>query len=312
MSRNIIDSVIELRKKESLPIGLIISRRQVSYNEGYTTLTTKALSNIISESKTNIILERDHAGPHQLADKDSDWYAFRDDIKYVDIIHIDPFKICNSKKEAIFHTIYLIKYCLLLGFKGKFEVGTEASIFPYTETFLDELLSTLDKEQLLSHIKYVVIQSGQKLVGIQNIGTFDKQQSKKMIQVVKNYSKQTKEHNCDYRPIQHIEQLFQLGLDSINLAPEVGGIETNLVLKSSPQQIGAWYQMCINEGHWKRWFRDMPFSKVDIIRATGHYFFENPIYREIKQESGIEDKEIKSKIKDYIRERVTSVTRKLK
>jgi D-tagatose-1,6-bisphosphate aldolase subunit GatZ/KbaZ len=47
-----------------------------------------------------------------------------------------------------------------------------------------------------------------------------------MITVAKKHNLISKEHNGDYIPVSIIKEKFDLGLDSINIAPEFGLIET--------------------------------------------------------------------------------------
>jgi hypothetical protein len=54
-----------------------------------------------------------------------------------------------------------------------------------------------------------------------------------MIIYVKSHNLISKEHNGDYISVSVIKEKFNLGLDSINIAPEFGLIETLTYLKDN-------------------------------------------------------------------------------
>ncbi len=90
VSVNTLDSIIEYSNEHDTFIGLIPSRRQVDFDGGYIGFTIQTLKNYIKES--NIILQRDHGGPGQGKTYDDGIYSIKEDSKYCDIIHIDPWK----------------------------------------------------------------------------------------------------------------------------------------------------------------------------------------------------------------------------
>ena len=52
-----------------------------------------------------------------------------------------------------------------------------------------------------------------------------------MVKIVHGFGKFTKEHNGDYLTQDQIEARFSIGLDSINIAPELGQIETCAIIQ---------------------------------------------------------------------------------
>ena len=52
-----------------------------------------------------------------------------------------------------------------------------------------------------------------------------------MIKVCQKYNLMSKEHNGDYIPPSVIKEKFSLGLNAINIAPEFGEIETQVILE---------------------------------------------------------------------------------
>ena len=109
-----------------------------------------------------------------------------------------------------------------------FEVGTEEAIRKFTPDELDKLLEELSHFEFFENIKYAVVQSG---VGLDlgkrvNTGNFDLDRLKDFIRVCKRWGKLSKEHNGDYLSSKEYKDRFDLGLDSINIAPQFGQLET--------------------------------------------------------------------------------------
>ena len=311
MSLNIVDSIIEYCNDNNTTIGLIPSRRQVEHDGGYVNnWTTKEFSEYVKSKSNNILLVRDHGGPGQGNTMDDGLESLKVDCKYLDIIHIDVWKLHKDLYGGINKTIELIKYCHSLNSNILFEVGTEQSIRQFTEYELDKLLSTI-KEKLpygiVSNIKYVVIQSGTALEGNTNIGEYDKNRLEEMISIVKSHGFISKEHNGDYLPPKLIKEKFHMGLDSINIAPEFGQIETKVVLdkikEDSPYLFEEFYKLCFDSKRWVKWVSSdfkPEENKEEIINICGHYVISNPNFIKLKSKLNVTDKEIKDKIKNKL------------
>ena len=73
-----------------------------------------AISNFVNYVKTNgkyISVERDHGGPGQGTYMDDGITSFKEDCKYMDIIHIDPWKKYQKFEEGLKWTIELLNFC---------------------------------------------------------------------------------------------------------------------------------------------------------------------------------------------------------
>lgn len=276
MSTNIIDSIIEM---ESNQIGLLATRRQIDYNGGYVNnWKTKNLYEYV-RSKSNITLQRDHAGANQGNVQDDGYLSFLDDVNYFDLIHIDPWKVFNSKLDGILETIKNIEFISKLNPKIKFEIGTEQDILKFTTSELEMMLSYLKKNlsnENWNNIEYVVIQSGVSLdlINRKNVGYFDINRLKDMINAVKNFGKKSKEHNGDYLTDDEYKFRFNNGLDVINIGPEFAQIETDIYLENmTNKQIDEFYKICLNSNKWKRWVKKdiNELTKKELIQVCGHY-----------------------------------------
>ena len=301
MSKNIVDAIIEFCNETGNQIGLIPSRRQVEWDGGYVNnWTTEQFSKYINK----IILKRDHAGPGQGYVKDDGFKSLKYDCKYLNMIHIDPWKEYPKYEDGFTWTVNMIRFCYSQNPNIEFEIGTEESIRKFSaidiDTLLKDLKSNLTNKEF-NQIKYAVIQSGTSLKENVNTGEYNKDRLISMIKVVKNYGLLSKEHNGDYIPVNLIKEKMELGLDSINIAPEFGLIET-LSYINEGIDIDKFWKICYNSRRWDKWV-DNNFNpyiqKLDLIKICGHYVLSNPEFLKIKP--NIDDK-IKFNIKKKLNE----------
>jgi D-tagatose-1,6-bisphosphate aldolase subunit GatZ/KbaZ len=301
MSKNVVDSVIEYNSSE---IGFIPSRRQVDYNGGYVyNWTTGEFATYVNG---RVPIERDHGGVGQGYKYDNGMESFTHDSKYFDIIHIDPWKKYDNLHEGLQKTVDYINFIYNINNKIKFEVGTEESIRRFELHEIRLLLSLLErnlKPKVFDNIEYVVVQSGVGLdLGKQvNTGNFDGDRLREMVGFCKAYGKKTKEHNGDYLTSDEYKDRFDLGLDSINIAPEFGQLETLCYLDEMGDDIEDYYQICYDSQRWEKWV-DYDFvpehNKKELIKICGHYVFSDKTFLDIKPSI---DNEIKKVITNKLK-----------
>jgi hypothetical protein len=301
MSKNIVDSIIEFCDNTGNSIGLIPSRRQIEWDGGYVNnWSTPDFSEYVRSRSKKIILQRDHSGPGQGKDDDSGYRSLLDDCTSLDLIHIDPWKKYQKYEDGLFWTIDMIKYCDSISPDLLYEIGTEESIRRFNPYELDMLVTDLKSnlnEELFRKIKYLVIQSGTSLKGVTQTGKYDSNRLFEMISVAKKHNLLTKEHNGDYIPVRIIKEKIRLGLDSINIAPEFGLIETQTYLEEigNSDLLNIYWEICYNSKKWVKWVNPDfdPFkNKRDLIKISGHYVLSDPRFiSEIKEKfDGINDK----------------------
>ena len=235
MSKNVVDACIEFSTETGNKIGFIPSRRQVEHDGGYVNnWTTEQFAKYLHDNGANSFLVRDHGGPGQGLYEDDGYDSLAQDCKYMHMLHIDPWKKYHNFAEGVEWTADMIRFCYKRNPNILYEIGTEQSIRKFDPNEINNLIQGL-KRRLATYeyeqIKYCVIQSGTSLKENSNTGLYDKQRLINMIDVVKNHNLLTKEHNGDYLPPSLIKQKMDLGLDSINIAPEFGQIETKTYLE---------------------------------------------------------------------------------
>ena len=304
MSKNVVDSIIEFSNETNHKIGLIPSRRQIEWDGGY-------VNNWTSKYASKLILKRDHSGPGQGYKDDDGYISLKEDCKYFNIIHIDPWKKYPTYKEGLKWTINMINFCYNENSNIEFEVGTEESIRKFEANELNQLLMDLSlklDQEVFKQVKYLVIQSGTSLKENTNTGEYNKNRLLDMIKVSKSWNLLSKEHNGDYIPSNLIEEKMNLGLDSINIAPEFGLIET-LSYIDKGIDIEKFWDICYKSKRWEKWVNKEfnPFTqKLDLIKICGHYVLSHPDFLKIKPNI---DNIIKINIKNRLYEKCSFLDR---
>lgn len=308
MSKNVVDCVMQHAQQHF--VGLIPSRRQVDYCGGYVNQwNTRTFSEYVGDV---VLLCRDHGGELQGKDPDDGVESFNEDCKYFDLIHVDPFRVSKTIKDAAERTIQVIKQLSVQNSNLMYEVGTEEAIFKYEPEQLTWFLTYLSMELTedeFNQIKYAVVQSGTRLdlSTRTNVGNFNNKRLDKFIQVVKSFDLMSKEHNGDYLTDSFdVEVRFERGLDAINIAPEYGQVESEYYLeecKKDGDLFERLFVICYNSGKWKKWVRDINrISQDQLIMTCCHYVLSDQQFiEEIKSNFPNADKLIQKRISSKLK-----------
>lgn len=284
MSKNVVDCVIKHSQQHS--IGLIPSRRQVDFSGGYVNgWNTETFSSYVKKKNSSVLLCRDHGGAEQGQVSDDGNKSFGTDAQYLDLIHIDPFRVSETIYQAAEKTADIIEKIFEVNPNIMYEVGTEEAIFKYQPEDLNWMLGYLKirlRIEYLNQIKYAVVQSGTRLdlATRTNIGNYNNTRLQNFIEIVKNFDLMSKEHNGDYLTDSFdVEVRFASGLDAINIAPEYGQIESEFYLEMCSKDNALFeqlYEICYNSGKWKKWIPDVSrVSKSQIIMTCCHYILSD-------------------------------------
>jgi hypothetical protein len=192
-----------------------------------------------------------------------------------------------------------------------FEIATEEAIRSFTVEELERLVLYLKTELsdvIFHQIKYLVIQSGTRLCEGKNIGEFDEDRLKNMLSLANKYNLIAKEHNGDWLTMDNIRKKAEVGLKLINIAPELGMIETNVIIehiKHNPDVFEKVFDICFKSNLWKKWVKsdfDYINNKEDIIRVSCHYSYTNEEFIKIKDSIENIDDEIKYRLYSRLKE----------
>ena len=318
MSKNIVDTVIEYSNEFNLPFTFIPSRRQVEYNGGYVNnWTTRTFIDYVKSRGKYISVQRDHGGPGQGTYMDDGEVSFKEDCKCMDIIHIDPWKKYSTYTDGLNETIKALNFCYNENPNLVFEISTEEGIRKFEVDELEKFIIDLQKQlkpEIYKRIKYFVVQCGTGLLEATNIGHYEKDRLRKMVELCKKYGFISKEHNGDWVSIDLMREKFELGLDCINVAPELGQIETKAILKEikkieditiRTELFETFFKICLNSKKWVKWVsKDFKpeENKEKLINICGHYVFSYPEFEKIKNQLPNSNKQIKRDLIKKLRE----------
>lgn len=228
------------------------------------------------------------------------------------VIHIDPVLNRNDQKpttEWVLDKIYeLYIYCLETAKKYDkeilIEIGTE-------EQGESPIVDPSELEDLLEHIihfcesnnlqkpTFIVVQTGTKVMGMQNTGDFpaedseikhyvEKYQFRRIVDICEQWDVKIKEHNADYLSENSLRIHPIVGIHAVNAAPEFGVVETNALLSvmeriSAHDELNEFIQICLNSKKWTKWvigFNDI--SDLEKTKICGHYLFSDEKVIQIK------------------------------
>ena len=291
MSVNVVDACIEFSNQSGIPLGLIPSRRQIDSATGYVgNWITSSFASYVRSRSNLIVLQRDHGGPLQGDEKDFGIRSLFNDSDHFDLLHIDPFKRHRDVWSAASYTAYIMES--LKESPCRFEIGTEEAIFrmPVEQARLFFELVRDRVSDGLSRVEYLVVQFGTKIEGTKNTGQFDRNRAAEMTALCSEFGKKSKEHNGDYLTVNGVLDRRKLGLDALNIAPEMGGIESESILDAIGNRedlINRFFRCCLATNRWQKWFPnnfDPNEDRIGVIRACGHYCFSSPEFLQISSE----------------------------
>lgn len=298
MSLEIVNSLNNFSKKYKKKIMLICSRNQIEAEElggGYVNnFNTKTFSNFIQDKKNkNLILSRDHSGPYKRDGIKNNIYqeiedckkSLKEDIKNnFKILHIDT-SMCGKKKYEVAEELinFCNKYALYLKKNIFFEFGCEE------HGVLTSLRKFKQDVKFISKFKnkhFIVCQTGSLVKSIFQLGQFDMDNVIKMKKIADQNGLYLKEHNCDYLSNEQIKIRKKYGISAINVAPELGYIQSNLFFYKSKEynlnkKLNTFFSYVLKRNKWKKWiYKD----ENDIIKflSSAHYFFSSDPYYDLK------------------------------
>ena len=309
MTKAVVDGAIEHNKRTDDNVGLIASRRQVDMNHGYSNnWDTFDFVWYVKDRDIDIPVCRDHGGILQGNEPDYGMKSMLVDGEAgMDIIHIDPWKTKHFN-YSVEYTLNAIQTLMEYSDTVQFEIGTEQSIYSYDAVELEDFLHKASNRlgENFKRITYVVIQSGTSLQSGKNTGEYNEDKLKDMIEVCKKFNVMSKEHNGDYIGAELLKHKLSLGLDAINIAPELAGIENRILFeKMDTNQRTQWLTLVLNDGQWTKWFPaeyEPKDNMEEVLSICGHYVLSYKDFKDIFDLSSVEDEVIEG-VCDFLKER---------
>ncbi len=322
MSLNSIHAIKNVYQNCILPLSLIASRNQIESTEfggGYVNnWTTKTFQTDCSNIMPNISIGRDHGGPYQgsydqqnaISDSDALKYALKslenDILNDFTYIHLDPSKytkgditvdgMLNSLKEMYAHCCeFSIKNDKSIFFEiGGEGHGPEVDSVEELEYFLSNFQQFVSKNKLKKPT-FCVAKLGSYVREDKNVGSFKElirnnttEKIESIVSIIHKYNLKVKMHNADYFSPEIYSSLPTLKIDAINLAPQLGVMESRFIVNelkqnSMKQELDQFYDIAYNSGMWKKWTDQ---QKPDIEFSTllaGHYIFSTKDFMHLRE-----------------------------
>lgn len=327
MSKLCVDATIELANFLQVPMQIIASRRQIECAEfggGYVNgWSTEDFAKYVRAQDTGdwIMLARDHGGPWQGTDESDLDYATAierakrsyavDIASGFDVIHLDPSLKDRTLADIERDIEKLFSHCEEIPGEVVYECGTEETNGKTTkiEDFARfvEFCSELD-----SKVKFVVGQTGTHVKESRNVGVFDAAQALALAKLCHAQNLLLKEHNLDYVPADVLKAHKTCQVDSANVAPEFGLVETRRLLAmlkkyGKRKMLKRFQDLALQSKKWEKWvISDLDDTEKSVI--AGHYVLAHPdvkeMYESLNKEIGFDDavkNDIKGAILKYLR-----------
>ena len=289
MSTEIVNLCLEYSKVYDFPIMIIASRNQVDAYKGYAFTTADLVSSIKSNENydpNRVLICRDHCGPY-FSDADKDLNVRKaldrcletvkaDVSSGFDLLHIDVSRVEDAEQERTART--LLDYALDLKPSIVFEFGSEDN----TGEGLAKSLSRLRKqlkftENYKNSIKFFVSQTG-SLTKHKQVGSFNVETNTKVAEAIHSAGLLFKEHNADYILANEVKLRKQAGVDAINIAPQLGTIQSRIIQQLGPQvkeSYDDFVSYVLEQGYWKKWVTDDVKDDRTRFAASAHYCFNS-------------------------------------
>ena len=284
MSPEVVDICLEYSKLHNFPIMIIASRNQVDTNNGYSFTTDKLVNFITSNSNydpARIMICRDHCGPYygdidngvSIEDALSNCInTIEADVKNgFSLIHVDISRVQNKEKYIIAHK--LIDYILTLNPNIMLEFGSEDNIS--VEENNNQIQADIEfSKNYQSNIKFLVGRTG-SLTKHKQVGQFSVLNNTKLAESIHAAEFLFKEHNADYLTQEDIVLRKKAGVDSLNIAPQLGVIHTGVLTRLGNQfeiEYNNFKKYVIDKEVWKKWTTPDITDDTTKLLVSGHYF----------------------------------------
>ena len=266
---------------------IIASRNQVDAESGYVMTTPQIREQLTSLPTDYIWMCRDHCGPYFLdAEKNLNLHdaveATKKTIAYdieqgFNLIHIDTSRVEDTYGIAE----ELFKFCLDLNPNIQFEFGTEENVGVAAGAIKYKADVAFAKN--IPNMQYVVAQTGSLCHEDHQAGGFETATVKELVEVANTNGVKMKEHNADYLSADEIGLRSAVGVHALNIAPQLGVVQTKLLrrlVEQHPDAQGQWADFAtevVASGRWSKWTDSD--DRDHQVNVAGHYCFSSSKYQ---------------------------------
>lgn len=289
MSKDIVKVLAAYTKNNNYPLMIIASRNQVDFDTGYV-CTSAELSELVKEYRnSNLLLCRDHCGPgfsdlDRGLDLEMQIHRCKNTIQSdiaagFDLIHIDVSRVATDQLKVAQE---LIEFALSLNPGIKLEFGSEDN----TGVDIESSIGRIEKQlEFLSayrnNVVFFVTQTG-SLTKDGQVGSFDVERNRQIGEQIRAAGLLFKEHNADYFTAEDIQQRIEAGIDTLNIAPQLGKMQTDLLKQFAPTDLWSKFADYVySRNYWQRWVPEGVTDKDIAVSVSGHYCFNSEPCRNI-------------------------------
>lgn len=283
MSPEIIEAVYQYSQNYNTDLMLIASKNQVDWDEGYVATTADYYDMLANFQRqypdSNVMICRDHCGPgfkNAYYDDEFDIeQTIRSDIALkFDLIHID---MCHYNGDIIKKTCEMIEYARSLNPDIQIEIGTDDIEAKFVDNDLVKFEAYIRPFVDFKPLYYVV-NTGSLIKENKQVGRFNQKMTGGFARILNKYNIKLKEHNADYLSGFEIG-LRQWGVDAMNIAPQLGVVQTTTVLSEAQKygiNIDDFVNLVYNKGRWRKWdYGNLDGNPYLATIVGGHYHYKS-------------------------------------
>lgn len=268
---------LEYSKVYDYPICIIASRNQVDYNDGYLLPTEKFIQVVktdVNYDNQRVKIARDHCGPFTKYTDKNLHNSIMECVKSIycdikngfDYIHIDIGKV----EKQLQHKTADILFNEALKYNKKilFEYGSEQNTSVNT---LDADLVFLEKYR--NNIEFLVYPTG-SLTKHKQVGNFKLLEIQPIISKIHYNGYKFKEHNCDYLNMEEVKLRKLAKVNSVNIAPQLGYINSKVLLDLIDTRIrNDFYNQVLQTKLYEKWIVGNEISDTVKFCVSAHYMY---------------------------------------
>ena len=294
MSTEVIEAVFRYSHFHRKELMLIASKNQIDYSGGYVNgWSTKQYCDFLKKMKkkyaySNVKNCRDHCGPGFTGNMSMDdtYKTIESDIENgFALIHIDLCYYHGTNEERLEVSKKAIEHCLKLNENISIEIGTDENLgAKYSFNSLKEIEDEVKFFKSFFDPEFFVVQTGSLVKEINQVGSFNINFIKECSDIIHTGGVKLKEHNADYLSNHEIQERKNI-VDALNIAPQLGVIQTGLVLNKCliyGVRFDDYANAVYNGKKWKKWmYNNDALNKLLCVQIAGHYHFASDEYKKI-------------------------------
>jgi hypothetical protein len=134
-------------------------------------------------------------------------------------------------------------------------------------------------------MKFVVAQTGSLVFEDKQVGTFDVEVVRDLVEFANNAGVRLKEHNADYLTSDQIQLRKLAGVHALNIAPQLGVIQTRVIKEMAKyfdltEEWGQYAQAVLDSKKWAKWALAEQSNELKV-EVAGHYLYQHPTFKRL-------------------------------